>query len=759
MVNITTHLDLKTLNSAQKCAVLAPPLPLLVLAGAGSGKTRVLTTRIAHMVCDMGIDPFDVLAITFTNKAAQEMRERLGGLLGPVVQGMWIATFHSMAVRMLRQDAEAIGYRSNFSIYDETDSKRLVKEVMSELYIDSKVFSPSLVRSRISHAKNAMISQQEMASLVSSPPDEVAARVWQRYQERLLQANAMDFDDLLLNAYELLVAHSPILKKYQKRFKLIAVDEYQDTNHVQYLICNLLAQKNSNITVVGDDDQSIYSWRGADITNILEFEKDYPDAQVVKLEQNYRSSGHVLAAANAVVAHNQHRKSKELYTKAGMGELIRVYQAPDEREEARWVAAQAAALKQMGHSYNDMAVFYRTNVQSRVLEDMFLRAGVPYQIAAGTRFFDRAEIRDVAAYLKLVANNADDVSAMRIINTPRRGIGAKTQARLGAFAQKEHISYFEACKRAGAGALELSPKVVAALKAWTDMICAAAQYEGELANVVSMIVHESGLIAAYEQEGTNEAATRIDNINEFLLIVKEFDEEHPNLASQDALGAFLEWLALRTDLDTIQGSSDTVTLMTIHSAKGLEFPVVFVTGLEEGLFPNTRLGDSDRDIEEERRLAYVAITRARERLYLTHAATRRTYGSVQANPASTFLLEIPQEHVRYEGLGSAGFWGTGLEKRGSRHGMYGAPVHSKSQSAHVYADLETDSSVFGAGGGKRTCANKDIFALGDIVHHKTFGRGRVVNISGDELEIVFEKSGATKKLLSGFAPLVKIVES
>ena len=439
-------IDIDSLNDAQREAVLTCEGPLLVLAGAGSGKTRVLTHRIAHMVADLGVAPWQVLAITFTNKAAAEMRERLGALLPGGTRGMWVCTFHAMGVRILRDDAELLGYRPNFTIYDDDDSKRLVKAIMSDLDIDTKQFPVNMVRSKISAAKNAMVSPDEMAGQAADPATQKAARVYGELQRRLMVANAMDFDDLLVNTLLLFEKHPDVLARYQQRFIQISVDEYQDTNHVQYLITKKLAERHRNLMVVGDDDQSIYSWRGADIQNILDFEKDYPDARVVKLQQNYRSTGHILAAANAVVANNSHRKPKRLFTDEGDGEPILAYQAADERDEGRWVAAEIERLHGGGIAYDDMAVFYRTNAQSRILEDMFLRAGVPYKIVGGTRFFDRAEIRDVMAYLKLVLNPADDVSARRVVNVPRRGIGATSQDKIAAYAASRGISFFEAAQ-------------------------------------------------------------------------------------------------------------------------------------------------------------------------------------------------------------------------------------------------------------------------------------------------------------------------
>ncbi|MEE1273612.1 MAG: UvrD-helicase domain-containing protein, partial [Olegusella sp.] len=514
----SSAVDIGSLNPAQREAALCTSGPLLVLAGAGSGKTRVLTYRIAHMISDEGVRPWQVLAITFTNKAAAEMRERLNALLPGGTRGMWVCTFHAMCVRMLREDADKLGYKSNFTIYDDDDSKRLVKSIMAELDIDPKQLPLQAIRSRISQAKNAMVSAEEMSAQAAgdnNPLTRKAARVYSVLQDRLARANAMDFDDLLIKAHELLSQHPDVLERYQERFRQISVDEYQDTNHVQYEITNLLAAKYKNLMVVGDDDQSIYSWRGADIKNILSFEKDYPDAHVVKLEQNYRSTGHILNAANAVVAHNSHRKAKRLFTDAGDGEKIRVYQAADERDEGRWIGSEIEKLHDKGTSYDDVAVFYRTNAQSRILEDMFLRAGVPYKIVGGTRFFDRQEVRDVMAYLKVVVNPDDDVAALRVVNTPRRGIGSTSIGKIRTYAAENRISFFAACEACIAEQGLLSPKVRGALSEFTGTIEAGRHMTGELSDVVEAIIDRSGLIRALEAEHSVEADSRIENIKEF----------------------------------------------------------------------------------------------------------------------------------------------------------------------------------------------------------------------------------------------------
>ena len=591
--------DIDSLNPAQKEAVLTTEGPLLVLAGAGSGKTRVLTYRIAHLVADLGIAPWRILAITFTNKAAAEMRERLGALLPDGTRGMWVCTFHAMCVRMLREDADLLGYTGQFTIYDDDDSRRMVRDIMQALGIEQKQYPLNMIRSKISAAKNAMVDPDEFSRRASIPPEQKAAQVYLELERRLRAANAMDFDDLLVRALELLRTRPEVLEKYQERFRYISVDEYQDTNHVQYEIANLLAGRYQNLMVVGDDDQSIYSWRGADISNILDFEQDFPAAHVVKLEQNYRSTGHILSAANAVVRHNSQRKEKRLFTAAGDGEKIQAYQASDERDEGRWIASEIEKLRAGGMSYDDIAVFYRTNAQSRILEDMFLRAGVPYKIVGGTRFFDRAEIRDVMAYLKMIVNPADEMSVKRVINTPRRGIGSTSIAKIEELARENRCSFFQACEIATAETGRFSAKVRAALGDFVAIVREGRRMDGELQRVVEAIVEQSGLMQALRAEGTPEAEGRVENIQEFLGVAAEFEESHDDIegtlesleelraagltvgaeevaapqppapiaaaAAQTAdeidrtygalackaLPALLEWLALRSDLDAL----------------------------------------------------------------------------------------------------------------------------------------------------------------------------------------------------------------
>ena len=785
-------LDLESLNPAQTEAVETTEGPLLVLAGAGSGKTRVLTYRIAHLVEDLGVAPWNILAVTFTNKAATEMRERLHKLMQSGIRGMWIYTFHSMCVRMLRADADRLGFTGNFSIYDADDSKRLIKSIMADSGYNTKTLSENTVRSRISAAKNELVGPDDYVPRVGDPADKAVARIYKTYQQRLLRANALDFDDLLFYAYILLRDNTDVRDEYGRRFRYILVDEYQDTNKAQYEITKMLARGSGNLMVVGDDDQSIYSWRGADIRNILDFERDWPATKTVKLEQNYRSTGNILNAANAVIANNRSRKSKTLFTDAPDGEKVAVFLAADERDEGRWIASQIEKLHDAGESYDEMAVFYRTNAQSRTLEDMFLRAGVPYRIVGGTRFFDRAEIRDVTAYLKLAVNPSDDVSCMRVINTPRRGIGKTTIQRIAQTAALRQIPFFEAAREES-----LDPACRAgtrrALASFVELIDEVSTYRGDLSSVVEMIVEKSSLVSSFEAQHTEEAQTRAENIREFMGVVHDFVSTHElvadretleqiqDAASRDALEAldedpviaedgsiprgfhvptlsdFMEWLSLRTDLDTLGDDADeTVTFMTVHSAKGLEFDTVFVAGMEESIFPH-RSAIMENGVEEERRLAYVAITRARKRLFLTYAQTRRIFNDTQANARSRFINEMPKELLKHEGIGSLGMSGTGWEKRGDRRGIAGSGRGKEMYGGHVYGK----GADKGASSGPRfrQAAESDVFAVGDRVDHKTFGIGQAVGIDGDKLTIRFSKSGKTKKLLKGYAPIVKLEQN
>lgn len=776
-------IDLDTLNGPQREAVLCTEGPLLVLAGAGSGKTRVLTHRIAHLVEDLNVAPWQIMAITFTNKAAAEMRERLQSLIGGGARGMWVSTFHSMCVRILRTDCERVGFAKGFTIYDDSDSKRLVEQIMDELNIDKKRYPIPALRNRISQAKNDLQVAEVFAEKTSDQVGQVAARVYTRLQERLRQLNAFDFDDLLLYTWLLLKNHPDVLAAYQNRFRYLMVDEYQDTNHAQYVLTQLLAAAHKNIMVVGDDDQSIYSWRGADLRNILDFEKDYPEARVVKLEENYRSMGNILAAANAVIANNLTRKPKKLFTSKPAGDKISVYSATDERDEGRWIASEIEHQHGEGMSYNQIAVFYRTNAQSRMLEDMLMRAGVPYRLIGGTRFFDRAEIRDVMAYLNLVVNPANDVAAHRVINVPKRGIGKTTVERIDYVARETGITFLQAAELCIADD-QIRSATRKAIAEFVALIHEAQGYAGDLRKVVEAIVDKAGLIRVLEAENSDDAAGRIENIQELFGVVDEYAQTHDDAdalfeppTAEDApeaddeppvrtfqansLPDFVEWVTLRTDMDTVAEDGEAITMMTIHAAKGLEFDCVFVAGMEESLFPHGNSSQDSQGLEEERRLAYVAITRARKKLYLTNAFTRQIFGQSSANPPSRFIGEIPLELRKGIGMGSAGFSGSGWEKRGSRRGIAGSGseagggrVFGQSSASGSRPRQQTRPAVKPEA--QKKAAAKMTFTKGDTVDHKVFGRGTITKVDGDTLHVCFSRTGQTKKLLKDYAPIVKI---
>lgn len=776
-------IDLDTLNGPQREAVLCTEGPLLVLAGAGSGKTRVLTHRIAHLVEDLNVAPWQIMAITFTNKAAAEMRERLQSLIGGGARGMWVSTFHSMCVRILRTDCERVGFAKGFTIYDDSDSKRLVEQIMDELNIDKKRYPISALRNRISQAKNDLQVAEVFAEKTSDQVGQVAARVYTRLQERLRQLNAFDFDDLLLYTWLLLKNHPDVLAAYQNRFRYLMVDEYQDTNHAQYVLTQLLAAAHKNIMVVGDDDQSIYSWRGADLRNILDFEKDYPEARVVKLEENYRSMGNILAAANAVIANNLTRKPKKLFTSKPAGDKISVYSATDERDEGRWIASEIEHQHGEGMSYNQIAVFYRTNAQSRMLEDMLMRAGVPYRLIGGTRFFDRAEIRDVMAYLNLVVNPANDVAAHRVINVPKRGIGKTTVEHIDYVARETGITFLQAAELCIADD-QIRSATRKAIAEFVALIHEAQGYAGDLRKVVEAIVDKAGLIRVLEAENSDDAAGRIENIQELFGVVDEYAQTHDDAdalfeppTAEDApeaddeppvrtfqansLPDFVEWVTLRTDMDTVAEDGEAITMMTIHAAKGLEFDCVFVAGMEESLFPHGNSSQDSQGLEEERRLAYVAITRARKKLYLTNAFTRQIFGQSSANPPSRFIGEIPLELRKGIGMGSAGFSGSGWEKRGSRRGIAGSGseagggrVFGQSSASGSRPRQQTRPAVKPEA--QKKAAAKMTFTKGDTVDHKVFGRGTITKVDGDTLHVRFSRTGQTKKLLKDYAPIVKI---
>ena len=768
----------KDLNERQREAVFHEGGPLLVLAGAGSGKTRVLTYRLAHLIQGGRVRPHQTLAITFTNKAAGEMKERVVGLLGASSRWMWVCTFHSACARMLRQDAPLLGYRPNFTIYDEDDSARLIKHCLEDLRLDSKRFPPRALLSLISDAKGKLIDVDDFgrgrggrngtgfdepvwdADEGPSGYLEVAARVYRRYQARLLEANALDFDDLLMRMVDVLQLFPERLRYYRDVFRHVLVDEYQDTNRAQYRLVRLLTEEHRQVTVVGDDDQSIYSWRGADIRNILSFEDDFPDAEVIKLEQNYRSSTNILDAANALVSHNRGRKAKNLWSDRGTGEPLVELECRDEHEEARLVCEELVRTLR-DRPAGDVAVFYRVNAQSRVLEDMLVRQGIGYRVVGGTKFYHRAEIKDLLAYLRVALNATDDLSLLRVINTPRRGLGEVAIGRLQGYAAENEVplraALLHACEIVGftAAAGRACVRLGESFGCWEA--AAAATETGEsaagegtagadtppgtdappatdgapevgaarfsVAALVRRVMEESGLVDALKAERTVEAEGRLENLEEFAGVAEEFDRMNP----EGTLSDFLQEISLYADVDSLEEGQPFITLMTLHNAKGLEFPVVFITGMEEGLFPHSRSLDEQR-LEEERRLCYVGMTRARDRLYLSHARSRALHGGAGYKLPSRFLGEIPGHLVEYRGT----------PERATRSRV---------------GDRVTSTGGDGGSGGPRMLG----FAAGDRVLHVKFGEGVVLGTEpGGIVRVFFSESAEQKRLLLEYAPLRRL---
>jgi DNA helicase-2/ATP-dependent DNA helicase PcrA len=704
---------LADLNPAQREAVLATEGPLLVIAGAGSGKTRVLTYRVAHLINAVGAKPNEILAITFTNKAAGEMKERLQRLLGRSGQGLWILTFHAACGRILRREAQRLGYRSNFTIYDQADQVRLVKQCLEELERDPKRFTPRGIHNQISHAKNRLISPDEYANQVQSFYDQTVADVYQLYQRRLFASNAVDFDDLLMLTVDVLERFPDVREKWQKAFRYILVDEYQDTNHAQYRLLQLLADKHQNLMAVGDPDQSIYAFRGADINNILDFERDFPGTRTIALEQNYRSTNSILEAANAVITNNRDRKPKELWSELGEGEPVRVLEVEDEHAEARFVTAGIAGLVEQGLSGDEVAIFYRTNAQSRVLEDVLVRQGVAYQVIGGPRFYERAEIKDAIAYLQAIDNPYDAVSLQRIANRPRRGIGDSSLARLQTWADAQGRSLWEAmefAEKAGVGAAPL--RAVQGFRTLMQSLQSGA-LELPVSELLERTLERSGYIEALEAERTIEAQGRHENLQELVGVAREYQET----AEEPSLSHFLQEISLFSDQDSIRGEESLVTLMTLHNAKGLEFRAVYLIGMEEGIFPHTR-SIEEQGVEEERRLAYVGMTRAREQLTLTHASSRSLWGSRGYNMPSRFLDELPRS-IERERLRPASW---------SSYGAQGvAPRH----------DIPSLST-------------------GDSVRHGTLGEGVVTQIEAGGVVTVRFADGSERRLMLDYAPLERI---
>ena len=707
---------LADLNPAQREAVLTTEGPVLVIAGAGSGKTRVLTHRVAHLLAAVGAKPQEILGITFTNKAANEMRERLERLLPSGVRGLWILTFHAACGRILRREAPRLGYRSNFTIYDQADQIRLTKQCLEELERDPKRFVPRGIHFQISNAKNQLISPDEYRSRVASFYDQTVADVYDLYQRRLFASNAVDFDDILMLTVDVLERFPEALERWQKAFGYVLVDEYQDTNHAQYRLLQLLAAKHQNLFAVGDPDQSIYAFRGADIRNIMEFERDFPGTKTIPLEQNYRSTNNILSAANGVIRHNRERKEKNLWSELGEGEPVRVIEVEDEHAEARFVAANIVALVEEGFSGQEIAVFYRTNAQSRVLEDVLVRQGVAYQVIGGPRFYERAEIKDLVAYLQVIDNPYDAVSLQRIANRPRRGIGDSSLARLQSYADSHGISLWEATEfteEAGVGAAP--QKAVAQFRTLIQSLQSGA-LDMSVAELIERVLDQSGTMAALEAERTIEAQGRQENLQELVGVAHEYQETAP----EPNLSSFLQEVSLYSDQDAIRGEGSLVTLMTIHNAKGLEFRAVFLIGMEEGIFPHSR-SIEENSIEEERRLAYVGMTRARERLTLLHASSRSLWGNRGYNMASRFLDELPDAHTERDRL------------RPTSWSSYGQP--------------------------KEVAPREDVpqLSTGDSVRHGTLGEGVVTRIEpGGVVTVRFAEDGAERRLMLDYAPLERI---
>jgi DNA helicase-2/ATP-dependent DNA helicase PcrA len=709
---------LEDLNPAQREAVLTTEGPLLVIAGAGSGKTRVLTRRIAHLLAAVGAKPPEILAITFTNKAAAEMRERVEHLVGPPARACWVMTFHAACGRILRREAERLGYKSNFTIYDTSDQLRLVKQVLEELERDPKRFTPRGILSQISNAKNQLIGPVEYAARVASFYDQTVADAYELYQKRLHAANAVDFDDMLYLTVEALERFPEAREKWQKAFRYILVDEYQDTNHAQYRFLQLLAEKHSNVFAVGDPDQSVYGFRGADIRNVLEFEQDFPGARSISLEQNYRSTNHILKAANGVIRHNRERKDKNLWSELGDGDPVRVVEVEDEHSEARYVAAEIAMLVEQGYSGKEIAVFYRTNAQSRVLEDVLVRQGIAYQVIGGPRFYERAEVKDLVAYLQVIDNPFDALSLLRIANRPRRGIGDSTLARLMTFADQAEITLWEAMARAEQAGVGTAPqKALASFRTMIQSLMSAAQ-ELEVPELIERVLEQSGYVEALEAERTIESQGRVENLQELVSLAREWQEQN----TEPTLSSFLQEVSLYSDQDTIRGESSLVTLMTLHNAKGLEYRAVYLIGMEEGIFPHSR-SIEEQGVEEERRLAYVGMTRAMERLTLMHASSRMLYGGRSYNLPSRFLDELPEQHIERERLRPASWSDYGTS--------------AKSQIP--------------------TVANVPSLSTGDSVKHGTLGEGVVLRMEAGGVVVVrFAADGSERRLMLDYAPLEKI---
>ncbi|MDX5070045.1 DNA helicase PcrA [Lactobacillus iners] len=733
------------LNPEQQQAVQCTQGPLLVVAGAGSGKTSVLTRRIAYLIREKGVAPWNILAITFTNKAASEMRERVKQLLDSDADSIWMSTFHALCVRILRRYAEKIGYANNFSIADTAEQLTLIKRILKELNIDSKKFDPKSLVNAISNAKNDLLDPEEYAKQVSNEYEKKIAIVYREYQKNLQHDCIMDFDDLIMQTLVLFKSEPEVLHYYQNKFWYILVDEYQDTNQAQYELCHLLAQQHKNICVVGDADQSIYGWRGANMQNILNFEQDYrnDNCNTIKLEQNYRSTGHILNAANAVIKNNKNRKPKKLWTNSGEGSKVNYYRASTGNDEAIFIIGKInKEIKENGYKYSDFAILYRTNAQSRNIEEAFVKSNIPYKIVGGHKFYDRKEIKDIMAYLRLVANPADYMSLHRIINAPRRGIGPTTISKFEEFMFSNNYTALEALQ-----SLELAPisgKLFNIMKDFgrklEEMIIFAKN--NTVTELTNKILNDFGYIDALRAEHTIEADTRLENLDEFLTVTKQFDDNYEaNEDGAKAVDDFLAEVSLLSDQDDLQENIDQVALMTLHAAKGLEFPVVFLVGMEEGIFPLARAQSDNSELEEERRLAYVGITRAKKQLYLTNAIHRMLYGHYQNNNASRFISEINDIDLADISPVADNSFSSFANKNTNLHSVqHEKPVIAKKAAGAIGADKKT-------------------WSVGDQVEHKAWGIGVVTKVNGSgedmELDIAFANLGV-KRLLAAFAPIKKV---
>ena len=732
---------LENLNDKQREAAMYTEGALLILAGAGSGKTSTMTRRIAYLVDEKGVSPYNILAVTFTNKAAREMEERVEEILGSNSR-MWIMTFHAACLRMLRMDGDRLGYTNSFAVYDPVDQKSIVKNLLKEYEIDEKKFTPNSILSNISKAKEQEIGPREFEENAGDFRDETVAKVYRGYERILSRNNAMDFDDLILNAVRLLKENPDVLEKYQERFRYIMVDEYQDTNQLQYKLISLLAKKYGNICVVGDDDQCIYQWRGADIRNILNFEKEFPKAKVVKLEQNYRSTANILEAAHSVISNNKQRKRKKLWTDASQGEKIQYHRLESDYREAGYIAQEIGYMVQQGENYRDFAILYRTNAQSRNFEDSLAQRRIPYRVIGGLRYYDRMEIKDMIAYMRLVANPMDDIAFDRVVNSPKRGIGKATMDKIKSVANYCEKSIFQYVE-SEAIADTLSGKASRGMNEFLEII---REYSEEKENLRVSDIYEgllikSGYLKALEDQRTAEADGRIENLMEFKSVIYEFE----NRDSKLELDEFLEKLALLSDVDNHDSEANAVTLMTMHSAKGLEFPYVFMPGMEDGLFPSWRSRDSISQMEEERRLCYVGMTRAKRRLWMTSAESRLLCGKVNATRESEFMREINPKLLA----------GDGVYKSGSVGAKTGSTRYLDGRYDPISGDYQFQNHIKAKSEMKKKLVHDEHFEVGDRVIHGKFGEGVVLEVTPKIIRVEFVGNGV-KKLAVGIAPIKKM---